>query len=601
MNTMSQVSVQRKKLLRDTPLADLVDLSVLQKLQDWFAATKGISIVIRDLKGRPVTRPSCQNPFCGLVMGTPSGERRCRASNRKAVALAAREHRVVKYVCHAALTQFAAPIEVDGVCVGTIVMGDRPEGPVGPTQIAALSRKLDVPEEKLARALRKLERWSDQEMTEAVSTLLPIANAVAGLCYQGAELRSKLKEIESLYEVSRLLAGTLDLQRVLNLVARSATDVTGAKGCSIRLLDSRGKKLVVKSFYNLSQRYLDKGPVHLAKSPIDQAALRGKVVQMPDMLNDPRVLYPKEAEVEGIRSGVSVGLVSKRRPIGTLHLYSAESRVFDEMEVQVLRSLANQAAVAIENAQLYQQSAEKQKLDHELRVAGRIQERLLPESPPDIRGFDIATASIPCSQVGGDFYDFVPLRGGRTAVVIADVAGKGMPAALLMASARAGLRAHLESASEPNEVVRRLNVNLCHDTRSGQFVSLFCGVLDEKKRVLSYTNAGHNPPLVLRKGRVIELEKGGLVLGADEEETYEEGSVSLRRGDTVVFYTDGVTEALNPKREVFGTERLLDTLQKSLDGDAETIIARIHEALRRFTRSAVRCDDITLVVLRVEG
>ena len=129
---MSQVSVQRKKLLRDTPLADLVDLSVLQKLQDWFAATKGIPIVIRDLEGRPVTRPSCQNPFCGLVMGTAYGELRCRASNRKAVALAAREHRVVKYVCHAALTQFAAPIEVEGVCVGTIVMGDRPEGPLDP-------------------------------------------------------------------------------------------------------------------------------------------------------------------------------------------------------------------------------------------------------------------------------------------------------------------------------------------------------------------------------------------------------------------------------------------------------------------------------------
>jgi len=590
---------QRKRLLREAPLAELVDVAVLQQLQDWFVHTTWIPAIVRDLNGRTVTKPTYQNPFCRLVMDNRYGELRCRASNRKAVAQAAREHQVVKYVCHAGLTQFAAPIEVEGICVGTIVMGDRPEGAVDPAQIAALSRKIGIPGDRLMAERRKLKRWADEEMERGINFLMSVTSAVAGLCYQGALSRSRLREIRSLYEVSKLLTSTLDLQKVLNLVARSATEVVGAKGCSIRLLDSRQRKLEIKSFYNLSQPYLDKGPVLLAKTAIDRAALRGKVVQMADMLHDPRVLYPREAEREGIRSGISVGLISKHGAVGTLHLYSSEPRTFDEGEVQLIRSLANQAAVAIENAQLYQQSMEKRRMDRELRVARTIQEQLLPERPPEIEGFDIATASIPCTEVGGDFYDFITLRGNRTAMVIADVAGKGVPGALLMASARAGLRAHLESAEQPREVVRRLNLNLCRDARTGQFVSLFLGVLDTEKEILSYTNAGHNPPLVMRGGEIVELDEGGLVLGADEGEVYEEGAVSLRKADVVVFYTDGVTEALNQREDIFGTDRLLEVIRKSALKSAEEIIAGIRKAIREFVGPVPQSDDITLIVVRV--
>ena len=592
---------QRRRLVRETPLRDLLDVEVFQRLQDWLAATNRFSVIVRDLEGRPVTRPSYQNDFCRLVMGSPYGETGCRVSNRKAVKLAADEHRVVKYVCHAGLTQFAAPIEVDGVCIGTIVMGDRPEGSIPGDQVAALSRRIGVPEAQLREAIEGVPRWSEDEMQHGVTFLLSIANAVAALCCQGAQLRAKLNEISSLYEVSKLLTGTLNLQNVLDLVAKSATELTGAKGCSIRLLNRRGRKLVVKSYYNLSQHYLDKGPVLVARSPIDKLALAGKVVQIHDMQNDPRVLYPKEAAREGIRSGISVGLVAQNRPIGTVHLYSSEPRAFDEEEEQVIRSLANQAAVAIRNAQLYQESLEKRRLAREIRVAGEIQERLLPEEPPRIEGFEIAAAAEPCSDVGGDFYDFVSAGPAKTAIVVADVAGKGVPSALLMASARAGLRAHMESTREPHEICRRLNRNLYHDTRSGQFVSLFCGVLDRDGKTLAYTNAGHNPPLLFRDSAVVELSKGGLVLGADEDETYEQETLALQSGDVALFYTDGVTEALNSREEGFGVNRLIAEVRRVLDrdGDAERIVTRVLRAMRRFTGSQAQSDDITLVVMRV--
>jgi serine phosphatase RsbU (regulator of sigma subunit)/ligand-binding sensor protein len=592
--------IQLTKLIRETRLGDLVDVDVLQRVQDGFAETTGISVVVRDLQGQRVTRPSCQNAFCKLVNTTDAGEKCCRESNKRAVLRAAKEHRVVKYVCHAGLTQYAAPIEVNGICVGTIVMGDRPEGSLDPKRMGALAKKAGIPSKDLQKALGDVARWSEGEMSRAISLLLSIANSVAGLCYQGAELREKLREISALYEVSRTLAGTLELSKLLKLVARSATQIAGAKGCSIRLLDSGGKTLVIKSFYNLSQRYLDKGPVLVARSSIDQKSLAGEVVQIHDMLHDPRVLYPKEAEKEGIRSGVSLGLISKEKPIGTLHLYSAEPRRFDKYEVQLLRSLANQAAVAIENAQLFEQYRQKRRLDRELQLAGRIQERLLPEKPPIIKGYDIASYSRPCREVGGDFFDFISLREKGTVFVIADVAGKGVPGALLMASARAALRAHLESTQEPRELMRRLNRNICNDTQTGQFVTLFCGVLDAKRNAFTYANAGHNPPLLVRKGRVEPLEIGGMVLGADDSETYDHAEVLLKRGDLLYFYTDGVTEAMDRANEMFGMKRLEQVLKEPHDGGADALVGRIAKAVREFTKRSAQSDDITMIALRVE-
>lgn len=595
-----QNNILLQRLVRETSLEKLVDVDVLQRVQDGFAETTGISVIVRDLKGRPVTRASCQNAFCALMAASPFGRECCRKSNRRIVLRAAQEHRVVKYVCHAGLTQYAAPIEVKGICVGTIVMGDRPEGMIDPDRVVDIARKSGIQKKKLLDALAGVKRWSEEEMSRSIKLLLSIANSVAGLCYQGAELRARLQEISALYEVTRQIAGTLDLNKLLRLVARSATRVAGAKGCSIRLLDKKGKRLVIKSYYNLSQRYLDKGPVHVEKSAIDRAALRGEVVQINDMLNDPRVLYPKEAEREGIRSGISLGLISKAHPVGTLHLYSAQARAFDPDEIQALRSLANQAAIAIENAQLYEQSLEKRKLDRELRLAGAIQERLLPERAPDIEGYDIAAQGIPCSEVGGDFYDFVPAAKGRTALIIADVAGKGMPGALLMASSRAGLRAYLESTQEPRELMRRLNVNLYNDTRSGQFVSLFCSILDPKRRVLTYTNAGHNPPLLVRGQNIEQLEAGGLVLGASETEVYEQAEVTLEPGDLLLFYTDGVTEAMDRNGDIFGLGRLEELLRATEDAPPEEIIKRILVAIKVFTRNTPQSDDITMIAMRVE-
>ena len=286
---MAKADTQLRKLVRETPLAELVDVGVLQRMQDRFAEVTGVSVVIRDLQGRPVTRPSCQNAFCSLMTGSQYGETCCRESNRRAVARAAEEHRVVKYVCHAGLSQFAAPIEVET----RLRRDDRHRRPAGRPGLGGAHRPTGAPQrhpgEKTPRRAQHrpaLVGRGDDPRDHAArlghqqrrGPLLP----GRGTARQAARDQHALRGQQAPRRNARP-------DQLLKLVAKSATEAAGAKGCSIRLLDAQGKRLVIKSFYNLSQRYLDKGPVLVERSEIDRAALKGEVVQIFDMLHDPRV------------------------------------------------------------------------------------------------------------------------------------------------------------------------------------------------------------------------------------------------------------------------------------------------------------------------
>jgi phosphoserine phosphatase RsbU/P len=589
----------QQKIAKETALTDLVASEVLQRVQDWFAQSERISVTVRDPSGERVTHPNYQTNFGRMVMESEAGEAACVEAYKKAFARAAKTRKLVRYVARCHLLQFAAPIFVEDVCVGCLVMGGRPEKPLSERTLTRLAKTTGIMKEALVLSANEAALWQEDELYHAQAFVQSVARTTEWLCIQGARLRGKIRELESIFEISRMLASTLDLRKVLKLVAKSAVDILAAKGCSIRLLGPQKRQLDIKSYYNLSRRYMNKGIVKIEDCPIDRAALDGKIVQMPDLANDPRVLYRKEAKREGIGSGVSVGLVSKSRPVGTLHIYRTERGELGEDQLQLLAALANHAAVAIANAQMHQETQAKRRMERELRLAGDIQSQLLPAKAPNLPGLDIATASIPCSEVGGDFYDFVPLHDGKFAFIIADVAGKGVPAALLMATARAGIRAYLERTTCPREAVSRINLALCHDTQAGQFCSLFCGIYDPDTRMLRYTNAGHNPPILIRNGKIEEMEEGGLVLAADEDEIYEEGQVGLETGDIVVFYTDGVTEALSGDRELFGVEQFEKLLKRNARHSAETIVNRTQAAVKRHAKGIGQSDDITMVVVRV--
>jgi sigma-B regulation protein RsbU (phosphoserine phosphatase) len=272
-----------------------------------------------------------------------------------------------------------------------------------------------------------------------------------------------------------------------------------------------------------------------------------------------------------------------------------------QADLEFLYSLGNLAIISIENARLFKEAIEKQRMEDELNIASEIQQGLLPEKLPSIPGFDIAALTIPSKEVGGDYYDVIMREKGEYILAIGDVSGKGMPAALLMANVQAALRALSPLCISISETTGRINDITCANIRGGtRFITFFSGILDPQTRQFRYTNAGHNPPYLLHKdGTVGELEEGGLILGVFKTTTpYVESSITISSGDILVMYTDGVSEAMDQHGEQFTEERLQSILKDSSGLSAKEIIQSIQKALESHTKGFAQSDDITMLVLK---
>jgi sigma-B regulation protein RsbU (phosphoserine phosphatase) len=252
--------------------------------------------------------------------------------------------------------------------------------------------------------------------------------------------------------------------------------------------------------------------------------------------------------------------------------------------------------------ELERATAEKEGLLKELEIARDIQQRLLPESAPEIEGIDIAAANIPAREVGGDYFDFIPIAKGIWGLAIADVSGKGMPAAMFMGLSRTIIRASATGNYSADAAIRQANDLICRDSTSGMFVTLFYAVLDSAERSLRYVNAGHNPPVLYRpdEDKVQFLKAKGIALGVRENISLEESRIDLSPGDLVVLYTDGVTDAVNDRNEEFGLERLLGIIRSGRDLSAEHLLERILREVSNFTGGQPSFDDLTLMVLKVQ-
>ncbi len=254
---------------------------------------------------------------------------------------------------------------------------------------------------------------------------------------------------------------------------------------------------------------------------------------------------------------------------------------------------------------------QKQKIEQELQVAREIQERLLPESVPQIEGFDIAAMSLPSTQVGGDYYDFVPIDSARWGVIVADVSGKGVPAAILMATTRAVFRTQLalyparmtdmEADYSVPLTVAKMNTSLYEDTESHRFVSLFYGILNVERKSFTYTSAGHNPQLLCRQqdGTVELLTAGGTLVGIMEDTPFERDTVTVNTGDVLVLYTDGITDSANRKEELFGEDRLFQLVKEHRSSGAQDLVDTIYSEITKFSAGAPQFDDMTLIVLKM--
>lgn len=580
-------------------LTDLIDVSILQQIQDWAAKTAGVSIMIRDTEGFPVTHASMSNEFCTLISGELHTNPMCRASNVKAAELAAKAGSPQKYTCYAGLTQFAAPIQIDGHLLGTIVVGDRPAEPIDPKKVKELSDQFGVDYEKLLRAARSMKTWSDEEIKLTTDFLYSIANTLISLCYQGYSLRKKVQELTALLEISRLVISEQDLQKILDQIAVIIVRALGVKACTIRLLDREKGELILKSTYNLSSEYLNAGPFTLTEHPICLSAMEGKPVAVHDVCSDPKFPYQTAAKKEGLCSMLCVGMKSKDRPIGTIHLYTDEPHDFTDDEEKLAQSIANQAALVIHNAELYKESIEKQRMERELSLAREIQSNLLPNTEPKIEWLDIKARTVPCGHLSGDWYDFINIDDGRLYIVVADVSGKGAPGAILMSTTHATVHAAVKDALSPKDVLNRVNTYLCKYTRSTEFVTMFLAVVDPVKRLFTYANAGHNPPIIFRRSPGVFLEQGGLPLGIVETSTYVEEQIEILTDDVIILYTDGVTESLIDEGDPLGTKNLMMITQGNLNDDAQSLLNKIYDKILSRVNNKGQQDDITLVVIKV--
>lgn len=414
--------------------------------------------------------------------------------------------------------------------------------------------------------------------------------------------KKQIARDEQIYQLTTLVAGNFSLQEVLDKLAEAAVKITGVRACSIRLLDEEGDDLKMRSTYGLSEEYRDKGPVS-KNDRVIEAAFSGQAVVLDDMRVDKRVKYQQAATKEGLVSQLTVAMQFRGRPIGVLRLYRDRLQPFEQDDIALARAVASQCALAITNAKFYAEAIAGRHIAEQLRLAGIIQRRMIPQKAPLLPGLDIAAKYIPCFEVGGDFYDFLKLNEGCFAVAIADVIGKGIPAAIMMSSFRAALHAYAEAGRSRYslaEIINMLNRAACRYCREGEFITMLMAQIDTKAMKLTYCNCGHEPAILLRDGRTTDLDKGGLVLGLVQEAEYTVGTIALADGDLLLFYTDGLIDAANFDGRLWGRERLIDAVKKLAAGSADQTIRNILGYRRRFTGLATQCDDTSIVVAKVD-
>ena len=424
---------------------------------------------------------------------------------------------------------------------------------------------------------------------------------------------------EQIYHLSTLVAGDFSLQEVLGKLAEAAVKIVGAKACSIRLLNEETNDLKMQSTYGLSEAYRNKGVV-TKDDPVIMAAFTGQAVLIDDMRVDDRIRFKEATNKEGLVSQLTVAMQFKGKAIGVLRLYSPKPRAFTESDVTVARAVASQCAVAITNAKLYAEAIEAQRMAEQMRLAGLIQRRMIPEKAPRIQELDIAATYIPCFDVGGDFYDFLPINEHRLVITIADVMGKGMPAAIMMSWFRGAVQAYTESFREvlhdtgvmagdsnsglktairTKNAVENFNKMACMECKEGEFVTLFYATVDAVEKTITYCNCGHEPTVIVRGGQTYDLAKGGLVLGVDPHARYEIETVELHDGDCLLFYTDGLVDAMDFNNELWGRDRMLEAAKRFVDCSADHVVRNVLAFRRRFSGLARQLDDTSLIAVKV--
>lgn len=414
------------------------------------------------------------------------------------------------------------------------------------------------------------------------------------------ERLSTVDKLRLLLDITKKISRSLDLEEVLNLVMDTLGSLIPYHAAGIYLIeqDAEGSPYIFKSKvirgYDISFELVEPR-LKLGEGFIGTAAQTRQAIISPDVSKDPRYFPARQRT----RSEMVAPIVSNDKVIGVFDLENDDLNAYTEDDLSVLQLLTSQVAIIIEKVQLHDEVVEKKRIQAQLEIARTVQLELLPDNDPEIPNFDISAYVFPTEEVSGDYYDWVEIFDDQIGIIVADAVGKGVPAALLMAFLRASLRSCVQIGYAPHIALSKVSNLLWDSVEDHQFITSIYGILDSTNKTFVFSNAGHNPPLLIKPdGEYRFVEYGDLPLGMFLDTRYHQHFIRFERGQVMVLYTDGITEAANENGEEYGAERFAKRVLDGIELPATELIDHVRKGVADFTERKFLDDDGTLFVVK---
>lgn len=408
-------------------------------------------------------------------------------------------------------------------------------------------------------------------------------------------------KLRLLLDITNKISRSLDLDEVLNLVMDTLGSLLPYDAAGIYLIDQDAdpknqyvfKSKVIRG-YDISFALIEPR-LRMGEGFLGTVAQTGHPIICPDVSKDPRYFKAREKT----RSEMLAPIISNERVIGVFDLESDQLNAYDQDDLELLQLLSSQVAIIIEKVRLHEQMIEKKRIEAQLEIARQVQLELLPDDDPQLAGFDVSAYLFPTEEVSGDYYDWVRIFDDQVGMIVADAVGKGIPAALLMSFLRASLRSAVQVGYAPHIAMSKVNNLLWDSVEEHQFITAIYGILDETNRTFVFSNAGHNPPLLIKPdGEYRYVEYGDMPLGMFYDARFHQHFIRFETGQVMVLYTDGITESAKEDGEEFGRERLAESVLRGIHLPAKRLIDHIRKDIADFTERKFLDDDGTLFIVK---
>jgi sigma-B regulation protein RsbU (phosphoserine phosphatase) len=413
------------------------------------------------------------------------------------------------------------------------------------------------------------------------------------------KLKIAVNELAILNEIATTISSTIELEKINEIIVKKCIQHFKVEQGNISLIRESEMLVPLQTMVRQYDSVAGRIPFRLDQQLIGWMLTKKEPLIINDIATDRR--FSSFAGESPYNSLIAVAMIYKNKIIGVLSLFNKRNKgEFDKNDLRLLSIIAAESSQVIENARLLKEEKNLISMKEELRISGQIQQKLLPEKLPDIPGYQVAAINIPAKEVGGDYYDIIPLSENKFAFCFGDVSGKGIPAGLLMSNLQATIRTLMLSREDPALIITRANRLIHATTTPDTFITFFLAILDTNNHSITYCNAGHDQPLHIRGSKFEQLLPGGIPLGFLSDFDYAASCTTLDSNDIIVIYTDGVTEAMNPKEEEFGLGNVKKIMNQHKSATASELLDILLDAINKHTKGSPQMDDITLVILKKE-